>query len=226
MTLYTAVGHLILPKGRKSNPSVLVGGQEHVLVLEELTLWSSLAFQILTLPELKAAYEKRMRQQEKTAAESFDYFLRRLLLRKLVATGRGLTGVDALYRLLSDLYMEPVKDSFPLRLFSCIHLYTSGKIPLSEFQRHLKKPQNTKMEALVLELSREMALSVAELLCYLEFSEKTPTPPEKAKEVLYDDTDETCDTLAEQVSVSHIQMPVLQAIANLYLQKQIMFYNL
>lgn len=39
-------------------------------------------------------------------------YLNRLLLRGLVVKGDGLTGVDALYRLLGELYISPLQDSF------------------------------------------------------------------------------------------------------------------
>lgn len=223
LTLYTAVGHLTLKKGqnKKEYPIILIDRQEYALVPEELVLWSSLAFQILTLEELKTAYQEGIERQGLSSAGSFEYFLRRLLLRELIADGSGLTGVDALYRLLGGLYIQPTKNTAFLRLFTCIRLYANGKLPLSRFQGRLKKPENTKLEKLVLELSGTLSFSVAELLSYVEMN--SPLPPQKALQDLYDSTEETCDTLAEKVQIHKTQLPVLQAIGNLYLQKQILF---
>lgn len=223
LTLYTAVGHLVLRKEQShtNHPMVLIGRQEYGLVPEELILWSSLAFQILTLEELKNFYQEGLETQEISSSASFEYFLRRLLMRGLITKGSGLTGVDALYRLLGSLYLKPIKDSWFLRLFTCIQLYTNGTIPLSEFQQRLKKPENTKLEALILGLSHELSLSVAELLEYVD--SQSELPPKIALQELYDTTDKTCDTLADQVQIHKTQLPVLQAIGNLYLHKQIMF---
>ena len=222
LTLYTAVGHLTLRKGqnRTNFPMVLVGKQEYGLLPEELIIWSSLAFQILTLEELKTFYQEGLNAKGIHSSGSFEYFLRRLLMRELITKGSGLTGVDALYRLLGSLYLEPVKDSWPLRLFTCIQLYTKGTLPLSEFQKRLKKPENTKLETLILSLSHELSLSVAELLEYVD--SQSQLPPRMALQKYYNDTEETCDTLAEQVQIQKTQFPVLQAIGNLYLQKQIL----
>lgn len=223
LTLYTAVGHLTLRKGQNHTnyPMVLIGKQEYGLVPEELALWSCLAFQILTLEELKKFYQEGLESKGIYSSGSFEYFLRRLLMRELITKGSGLTGVDALYRLLGNLYLEPVKDSWFLRLFTCIQLYTNGTLPLSEFQQRLKKPENTKLETLILGLSHELSLSVAELLEYVD--SQSNLPPKVALQELYDNTEETCDTLAEQVQIHQTQLPVLQAIGNLYLHKQILF---
>lgn len=223
LTLYTAVGHLVLRKGQNHTnlPMVLIGRQEYGLVPEELILWSSLAFQILTLEELNTFYQEELEAKGIHSSGSFEYFLRRLMMRELITKGSGLTGVDALYRLLGSLYLEPVKDSWYLRLFTCIQLYTNGTIPLSEFRLRLKRPENTKLETLILGLSHELSLSVAELLEYVD--SQSDLPPKIALQELYDTTEETCDTLAERIQIHKTQLPVLQAIGNLYLHKQILF---
>lgn len=69
LTLYTAVGTLKFQKttGGKSIPLVINDGQEYGLSDDELLLWSCLAFQILTLHELRmpipcARYRKKVRK--------------------------------------------------------------------------------------------------------------------------------------------------------------------
>lgn len=223
LTLYTTAGHLALRKGQnqRNYPVVLINKQEYALVPEELVLWSCLAFQILTFDELKTAYQEGIKQQGISPSSTFEYFLRRMHLRELIVDGCGLTGVDALYRLLGGLYIHPVKDSVFARLFTCIQLYANGKMKLPEIHKRLKKPENTKLEKLVLELSQTISLSVAELLSYVDMH--SALPPKEALESLYDSTEETCDTLAEKVQLDKTQLPLMQAIGNLYLQKQILF---
>lgn len=112
LTLYTAVGTLKFQKttGGKSIPLVINDGQEYGLSDDELLLWSCLAFQILTLHELQDAYTLRQIQKEGPKGLSFQHYLNRLSLRGLVVSGIGLTGVDALYRLLGSLTIIPLKD--------------------------------------------------------------------------------------------------------------------
>ena len=109
LTLYTAVGTLKFQKttGGKSIPLVINDGQEYGLSDDELLLWSCLAFQILTLHELQDAYTLRQIQKEGPKGLSFQHYLNRLSLRGLVVSGIGLTGVDALYRLLGSLTINP-----------------------------------------------------------------------------------------------------------------------
>lgn len=115
LTLYTAVGTLKFQKttGGKSIPLVINDGQEYGLSDDELLLWSCLAFQILTLHELQDAYTLRQIQKEGPKGLSFQHYLNRLSLRGLVVSGIGLTGVDALYRLLGSLTIIPLKVPFP-----------------------------------------------------------------------------------------------------------------
>ena len=145
LTLYTAVGTLKFQKttGGKSIPLVINDGQEYGLSDDELLLWSCLAFQILTLHELQDAYTLRQIQKEGPKGLSFQHYLNRLSLRGLVVSGIGLTGVDALYRLLGSLTIIPLKDTFPIRLFGCVQLYLEGTIGAKEFGRYLKKKRHS-----------------------------------------------------------------------------------
>ena len=110
LTLYTAVGTLKFQKttGGKSIPLVIKQLDKNMeLSDDELLLWSCLAFQILTLHELQDAYTLRQIQKEGPKGLSFQHYLNRLSLRGLVVSGIGLTGVDALYRLLGSLTIIP-----------------------------------------------------------------------------------------------------------------------
>ena len=52
---------------------------------------------------------------------------------------------------------------------------------------------------------------------------KVPKREEDILTQLYDGTKDTYLTLADQTQILHIQYPVLQAVGNLYLNKQISF---
>lgn len=170
LTLYTAVGTLKFQKttGGKSIPLVINDGQEYGLSDDELLLWSCLAFQILTLHELQDAYTLRQIQKEGPKGLSFQHYLNRLSLRGLVVSGIGLTGVDALYRLLGSLTIIPLKDTFPIRLFGCVQLYLEGTIGAKEFGRYLKKKPSSPMEDTILKLADKVSLTTAELVTSME----------------------------------------------------------
>lgn len=78
------------------------------------------------------------------------------------------------------------------------------------------------MEETVLELAKATDLTTAELLACVEQGAKAKNPKE-VWDLLYEDTDATYESLADEAQLLHIQYPVLQAIGNLYLNKQISF---
>lgn len=224
LTLYTAIGNSKMKRDEGGNPipAVINNRQEYELSGHELVLWSCLAFQILQIYELEKAYEARLADSGLAEGFSFSHYLNRLLLRGLIVKGDGLTGVDALYRLLGKLHIQPVSDRFSVRLFSCIHLCLEGKIKLSDFGRYLRKEKYEPMEETVLELVKATDLTTAELLACVEQGAKAKNP-EEVWDLLYEDTDATYESLADEAQLLHIQYPVLQAIGNLYLNKQISF---
>lgn len=220
LTLFTAIGHLTTQRTQNGDllPVVKMGGQEYALSPKELLLWSSLAFQILTREELQHVFHAQEKGHPLSNHEDFSYLLRRLLTRGIVIQGGGVTGVEALYRLFAQMHIVPVKTSFSSRFFACVRAWFHGHLPLTMFPHYLKKPSCTALEALILKLSEELSFSVAELLGYMEQSLELPT-----QEALDAVTDQMkIGDLSEQITLHHIQFPVLQGVANLYLKKQIL----
>lgn len=224
LSLYTAIGYLKFEKGTNDKPMPMVvnNNQEYGVSDHELLVWSSLAFQILQIDELEAEYNRRLKLTNLPAGLAFSHYLNRLLLRGLIAKGEGMTGLDALYRLLGTLYIRPVKDTFSIRLFSCIHLYLEGKIKHSDFGRYLKKEKLTAIEETILKLVEKTPLSVGELLASVEKGVSISSEKD-VMDQLYQNPEVTYQSLAGEAQVHHIQLPVMQAVGNLYLNKQISF---
>ena len=109
-----------------------------------------------------------------------------------------------------------------LTLYTAIQLYLEGKIKIRDFGRYLKKEKCDPMEETVLELAKATELTTAELLACVEQGAKAKNPKE-VWDLLYEYTDATYESLADEAQLLHIQYPVLQAIGNLYLNKQISF---
>lgn len=226
MCLYTAIGTLKFQKSPKGKPIpvILNHNREYGLSEHELILWSCLAFQILQIHELKAVYEYRLQNANAKEAMPFSHYLNRLILRGLIAEGEGLTGVDAFYRLLGNLHILPVSHPFPVRLFTCIQLRLEGKIRTSDIGRYLKKMHYTPLEKTVMKLAQTVSVTTAELVSYVDLERDSAS--QNSREMLtelYQDPETTYQTLAEDAQIHHIQYPVLQAIGNLYLNKQISF---
>lgn len=224
LTLYTAVGTLKFHKSPlgKQIPLILNNGQEYGLSEDELLLWSCLAFQVLQIHELQDAYTLRRLQTNRPEGLPFHHYLNRLSLRGLIVKGCGLTGVDALYRLLGGLTILPVEDTFSIRLFGCIQLYLKGTIDKKDFGRYLKKKKVTPMEATILKLAGKVPLTTAELVTSIDQKKDIHTESD-IMDQLYPEPETTYQTLVDDVQLHHTQYPVLQAIGNLYLNKQISF---
>lgn len=224
LTLYTAIGSLRFVNNGTGNsvPIVINSHREHGLSEHELLLWSCLAFQILQIHELESVYQTRLQGKGMSEGMGFSHYLNRLILRGLVAKGCGVSGVDSLYGLLGKLHIIPVRNSFRVRLFTCIRLLAEGKITCRECGRYLKKARNTPIENMVLELAEKVSLTTAELVTCVDRGRF----PQKEKDVmsqLYEGSEESYETLADQAQFCHTQYPILQAVGNLYLNKQILF---
>src|SRR5699024_934134 len=111
LTLYTAVGSLqyVIVNGDPV-PHVSNDQKEYGMSKEELLVWSCLAFQILTYPELECLFEKNCADSGQSISLPLSHYLNRLLLRGLLVKGMGVSAVDALYRLLGTLTITPVEE--------------------------------------------------------------------------------------------------------------------
>ena len=155
----------------------------------------------------------------------FSHYLNRLLLRGLIVKGSGMSGTDALYRLLGPLQILPIRHSYYSRLAACITYYLDKKITFHEFLNYLRKEKYSALENTILRLTRKVPLTTAELVTCVDHK----CFPKKEQDLLsyiYAKPDTTCDSLTDETQFLHIQYPVLQAIGNLYLDKQITFQKL
>ena len=81
------------------------------------------------------------------------------------------------------------------------------------------------MEKTILRLAQEVPITTAELVTCVELG-KENLPSGQMLDELYQNPKNSFQTLAEDAQIHHIQYPVLQAIGNLYLNKQISFQRL
>lgn len=221
MTLYTAVGrYKITGKGL---PLVTAGGRECALTPHELILWSSLAFRILTYDELKADFYKKEKELHIFGELDFDHYLNRLIMRRLIASGRDCTGADALYDLLSPLYLQSSHVSFPAKVFTfvklCLHHGTSARQAASIFHSERLEP----MEKQLVSLLNGQMLSTAELIQCARKDIKQLKNKNELMECLYQDDNTDCDSLIIESRFTELSIPVLTAVTNLYFKQQVVF---
>ena len=115
---YTAVGRFER-KGRMGDmtcPMVIINNREYALDIQEMILWAALNWQIMDAGSLENAYSAKLKASGIRPQRSISACMRRLMQRGLVVEGCGETDEDALYALLSGLYVVPISDSLLLRL--------------------------------------------------------------------------------------------------------------
>ena len=223
--LYTAVGkfHVKGSIGSMRCPLVTIGGREFILDMQEMMLWTVLNWRILTEDEIYLLYEKKVQETGFMSARSAEECVRRLVQRGLIAKGSGDTGADALYDLLSELYVIPISENLFLRMISFIRLTLFSRLPYSITKKIFSKDKRNDNEKKVMRLANRAILSTAEIIKCIDQNVLSFTTDEDLLNVLYHDEYTTSDNIAYAVRSLSQCRPVITSIANLYLRKQIIF---
>ena len=160
--LYTAVGIMKQKRGEKgmTYPYVELGKQEFVLDMQEMVLWSVLNWRILSENEVKELYEKKVNELGLAYHKSMETCQYYLVQRGLIAEGVGETAADALYDLMSGLYVVPISENFFIRFFSFVRLTLKG-IPFSTTKKILFRDKRSDGEKKVMCLANQAIFSTA-----------------------------------------------------------------
>lgn len=223
-TLYTAVGKF---KRQNHNgqtyPVILVKDQEHQVDIQEMILWSCLSWRFFNLQQTKVLFEQKSQEADLTANRSFEQCLNRMLQRGLIASGTGDSGSDALYDLLQGLYIIPVCSGSLIKVLSFLKLTLFDGLPLHVTKRVFHTIPMTASEKQVISLTKQALLSTAEIIKCIEIGADDLSSNKKVLEALYADEHTTCDNIGSMAKYFRNQQPVILAVANLYLHKQIIF---
>lgn len=222
---YTAVGRTQIRTNqrRNQNPVVICNEKEYILDLSEMILWSVLNWHILTVDEAKLLYESKSIELDCFSKLGFYTSMQRLLQRGLIAEGNGDTPADALYSLLSNLYIVPISENVFLRTASFLKLTLINKIPYAVAKMIFGKDKRTADEKKVIKLAKKALLSTAEIIKCIECNFLNFSNAEQLLDTLYNDDTTTSDNIAESTRHLASCMPILTSIANLYLRRQIIF---
>ena len=223
--LYTATGILKQKRGSggRTYPYVSLGNQEYVLNMQEMVLWTILNWRILSEDEIKALYDKKTKElgiDYHRSVEACQYYL---VQRGLIAEGCGETGADALYDLISSLYVVPISENIFLRFFSFIKLTFIKGVPFSVTRKILFSDKRSEGEKKVMRLAKQARFSTAEIIKCVEKNKINFANDEEILDTIYDDEDTTSDNIAYAVRSLSACRPVLADVANLYLRQNIVF---
>lgn len=220
---YTAVGRYLCKTdgAGRTYPVVICKQEEHCVDLQEMTLWTALNWRLLDHRQAEQQYRKLAQGLLPAPPRSFDDCLNRLCVRGLAAEGKGETGLDALYDLLSDLYIRPATGSLPQRLCKFLKMTVLDGVAVSTASRLLRKDQRSIQESQIMRLSRQTLLSTAELVKCVENGVTDLSTEEKVLDALYGDTETTCDNIGFIMHSAESMQAVVVAVSNLYLRQQV-----
>ena len=201
----------------------ILGGNECQLDVQEMMIWSSLNWRILNAAQLRAYYEEMEKKSNFICSRSYEDALNRLINRGLISVGIGESDEDALYNLISKLYIVPLYQNIFVRIFSFLKLYVLFNVPYEKSKVLFERDKKTKTEKRIMELAFAAPMSTAEMIKCVDRDIDFIQSEDDIMEFLYDDETVTSDTIAETSKKLPTARNVIVAISNLYLRRQILF---
>ena len=223
--LYTAVGIFKLKNQGKNNvyPTVILSGNECRLDVQEMMIWSALNWRITDDKQLHTYYSEQKKKSGVVFSRSYTDTLNRLIVRGLVACGRGENGEEALYDLISGLYIIPLYQSPFIRIISFLRMVFIFKLPYEKAKVLFERDKKNKNERRIMKLAFSAPMSTAEIVKCIDKNIDFILNEDDVMEFLYDDKFTTSENIAESVRGLSSVRTVLTAVSNLYLRRQILF---
>lgn len=223
--LYTAVGIFKLKNQGKNNvyPTVILSGNECRLDVQEMMIWSALNWRITDDKKLYTYYSEQEKKSGVVFSRSYTDTLNRLIVRGLVASGRGENGEEALYDLISGLYIIPLYQSPLIRIISFLRMVFIFKLPYEKAKVLFERDKKNKNERRIMKLAFSAPMSTAEIVKCIDKNIDFILNEDDVMEFLYDDKFTTSENIAESVRGLSSVRTVLTAVSNLYLRRQILF---
>ena len=145
-----------------------------------------------------------------------------LVKRKLIIKGAGYTGADALYNMLYDTYVIPLRGvQGTRRLLNIAKLLKQGKVNFFEAVYLLQTDKGTEAEQRIMKLVTQTPLSVPELVRCFENDVRDVSSADKVISAIYTEESDNQARLNNACSLSNHRQDVLEATTNLYLTRQV-----
>lgn len=202
---------------------ILIGSREFLVDPQEFMIWISLNWRICSWDEIGKHYEKYAAQTGYENSRTWEACVNRLMTRGLLVCGSGETQYDALYDLLSNMYIIPTACSFPLRLYAVGKMLIKRKLPLPVAVHFLRSYPHSASEKQIIRFARSTPLTVAEVICCIEKRVLSFKDDEGLMDAIYTDADTTSENIAMTAKEYRCCKDTLETIANLYLNQQLIF---
>lgn len=222
MTFYAAAGsYQIRNEDGRNMPYIMRLGKLQPVSIPEFTIWSMLLWDVLTYEELRRKYFDQVKEID-LDPNMFEKSLEMLTKRKLIIKGVGYTGMDALYSMLSDTYVSPLRGvQGRRRILNVAKMLKEKKVTIFEAVYLLQPEKNTDDERKIMKLVQQTPLSVSELIRCFENHVRDVSSAEKVIAAIYTEESDNQARLNNASSLSDYRHDVLEATANLYLNRQV-----
>ena len=222
-TLYTANGNLIrrrTPDG--VIPVIRICQDEYEVDQQELLIWALLNWRIVTFEQIVPLYERAVRQDPLPTSRTWQDCTHRLLTRGLLISGIGSTEYDALYNLLARRFVRPVSGGLLSKILAFFRVTLFDGVSLRTALTLFRMDRRSGSERKVMHLAHQVPLSCAEIIQCLNLGVRSIPSEDAVMELLYTDDALTCDNFPQRVYGCRHSREVIEAVAGLYLRKQIL----
>lgn len=225
MKLYAAAGRFVHKRDSNGQtyPIIILGSREYLVDPQEFMIWINANWRICRWEEIGKYYASSATEAGYHNDRSWQDCTRRLLVRGLLVCGCGETKYDALYDLLSSMYIIPARGRITLRLYVVIKLVLQGKASLRAAKRLFHTYTRTEGEKLILRLAKQVLISTAEVIFCLEKGIKNIRNEYGLMDAVYADSETTSDNIGQTAKGFHCCQDVLEAVGNLYISQQLIF---
>ena len=227
ISLYTAVGRFERRTNKNGQyPIIIVNRKEYMVDIPEMLIWTCLNWRILEFSQIESLYNKMAHDAGINEQKGYEVYLERLIQKGLIVFGVGENGHDALYALLSNLYIIPVTSGLFVKVIAFLKFIFINRLPFSKAKTVFQNEKLSGSAKRVINLAKQTQLSTAELIKCVETGVYDLSDENKVMSALYDDDITTCDNIGCYAKNFREQRLVLETVANLYLKKIIIFERL
>lgn len=207
---------------RNNEPLVVADGEAKALSQPEFILWTSLHWNILNKASLEEEFSRRMKKYGLYGDVSFEQTLERLKTRDLVASKSDYLAVDALYNLVKELYVVPLGKVNTFKKAMMFGVMIINGVPFDKCREAMADFNLNYLEKQIVGFSKRLKVSGAELIRINDKDLWNIKSEDDIVPLVYEEHEDT-DILGNYIRFSKCKAEVLEAIVNLYLNKQIVF---
>jgi hypothetical protein len=220
--LYTAVGQFTRKKdGENAHPVITTAGNEYIPDIHELIIWTIMSWRIQNREQIERQYRTNMDNARLAPHEDLDFHFKRLLARGYIVKGSGETDADAIYDLFAELHIVPVTSKLTTKICSFLKLTLFKNVRFKVAANEIfRKATISDDERRVMDLVKQNIFSTTELMACID---------KDSWDAYADINDQYSNEYAAVVSTAadfDCKIPILTAIANLYIRKQIIFQRI